>query len=414
VRRRDALRSHFKARQGAFETWPASFLLALGFTFAFAAKRPSQIFHAQLFAEDGTVFLADALAHGWRDLWSPRVGYLELFPRIASHLVVSFDMLYWPLVANLAALAATFALFFYAMRRSVPLSERLGQGALICLVPFGSAIYANMTYFVVVPLLFYPLVLRDVERTCRVARAHYVFLALIATTGPWGLFFFPVPIVLWLARRRVEGAAVFAAAHGLVFGVAAAALLTSAASAAPVRALPSLGTVAWLAYDVMRGLFAVRRETMGMPAPVLTAVGTICVMFCLFQAARRRPPLLLASLASGVAILAGGLWRTMATSTASPPPAPWGAGERYFVLLLSTICMLVLVALSDAGRGRRAPAATTPAALALALIVLNGLVNYSRPGLPDFNWAGEVERSRTEQVKEIQIPPGGGWTIRLP
>src|SRR5262249_9398369 len=78
--------------RAACESWPGSLALALSFTLAYAAKRPSQLLVPQLFAEDGTVFVTDALTRGWRDLFNTRVGYLELFPRIGSHLVVSVDM----------------------------------------------------------------------------------------------------------------------------------------------------------------------------------------------------------------------------------------------------------------------------------------------------------------------------------
>jgi len=397
------------------DSWPASLLLACVLTITFAGKRPSQLFHAQLFAEDGSVFIADALTRGWSDLLSPRVGYLELFPRLASHLVVSFDMMYWPLVANLSALAATFGLYLYAMRLSLPLSERLGQGALICLVPYGAAIYANMTYFVVVPLLFYPLVIREVERTRRVAPRHYVFLLVVAATGPWALFLFPVAIGLWLGRGLVRGATAFAAAHALALVVAAIALFASSAAGAPIHVMPSAREAAALVYEAMYGLFAVNLEPTRLAGLAPTVFGSACVAVCVAQAATRRPPLLLASLVAGLVILAGGLWRTASLYATSEAIQPWGGGERYFVLLLSTISMLALATLSDARAGRAVPRiAAVAAALALALMGANGLADYSRPALPDFDWAAEVARSRSHGVKEVRIPPGGVWTIKLP
>jgi hypothetical protein len=328
--------------------------------------------------------------------------------------VIQFDMLYWPLVANLAALAATFALFLYAMRVSLPLLERLGHGALICLIPFGPAIYVNMTYFVAVPLLFYPLMLRDIEWAGRVARMHYVLLVVIASTGPWALFLGPVPVALWLARHQVRGAAPFAIAHGLAFGVTLLALLLSGAGRVPAHVPPLLNAVRQLAYDTMRGLFAVSGETRGWGAAALTDLGAICVAICLVQAARRRPPLLIVSLVAGIAVLAGGVWRTSLVANSSLPQ-PWGSHERYFVLLLSTICLLALSVLSDALRSRRRPVIVSAAALlSLVLISANGIVNYSRPGLPDFDWATQVARAKNQQMREIPIPPGGVWTIRLP
>jgi len=76
---------------------------------------------------------------------------------------------------------------------------------------------------------------------------------------------------------------------------------------------------------------------------------------------------------------------------------------------------VALSVLSDAARSRRRPVIVSAAALlSLVLISANGIVNYSRPGLPDFKWAAQVARAKDQQMREIPIPPGWGWTIRLP
>src|SRR5262249_45299088 len=150
-------------------------------------------------------------------------------------------------------------------------------------------------------------------------------LAVIAITGPWALFLFPVAVVLWLARRRVEGAAALAIAYGVAFAIALAALAISRAGAAPIRALPSVPVLVRIAVDTMPGLFAVGSDWRGWATLSLTALGTSCVAICLVQAARRRPPLLEAAVVAGVAILGGGVWR-MSLAGRGASLEPWGSG----------------------------------------------------------------------------------------
>lgn len=74
------------------------------------SRRPDAVFHPQFYAEDGTVWFADAYNFGWAAIthlayrnWNS--AYFSLLTRLVAELALSFPFSKAPLVFNLVALS---------------------------------------------------------------------------------------------------------------------------------------------------------------------------------------------------------------------------------------------------------------------------------------------------------------------
>ncbi len=113
-------------------------------------RRPDAVFHAQLWAEDGVVWFADAYNHGGlRALLFARDGYLQVFPRLVAAIGLWVPLVYVPLVFNLIALAveALPPLFLVSnrMRNIGPRPLRCVLALLYLFVPDSSEVHAIIT-----------------------------------------------------------------------------------------------------------------------------------------------------------------------------------------------------------------------------------------------------------------------------
>src|SRR5437588_5046860 len=68
-----------------------------------ASRRPDAVLHAQFWAEDGTVFYANAYNAGWRSLLMAYGGYLNLVSQIVGLLALLVPLRLAPLLMNFCA-----------------------------------------------------------------------------------------------------------------------------------------------------------------------------------------------------------------------------------------------------------------------------------------------------------------------
>ncbi len=98
--------------------WQSCVVFACTFALL-VSRRPDAVFHAQFWAEDGTVFYADAYDLGWwASLVRPYGGYLHALPRLAAALSLLVPFARAPLVMNLIAIS------FQALPVNLLLSRR--------------------------------------------------------------------------------------------------------------------------------------------------------------------------------------------------------------------------------------------------------------------------------------------------
>jgi len=86
---------------------------------ALFSRSPSLFTHAQFYAEDGTIWFAQAYNLGWlHSLTLPQAGYLNTMPRLAAALALLFPLNWAPLVM------ATVGLIIQSLPVTILLSSR--------------------------------------------------------------------------------------------------------------------------------------------------------------------------------------------------------------------------------------------------------------------------------------------------
>jgi hypothetical protein len=177
-------------------------------TAAIFCRSPRLLTHAQFYAEDGTIWFAQAYNNGWlRALTFPQAGYLDLTPRLAAGLALLVPITWAPLVmviAGLFAQALPVPILLSARSRNwAPLPTRMLLAALYVALPnareihlvatnsqWHMALTAALTAFACSPL------------TWRGRVFDIVVLTVACLTGPFCIVLAPVVLLFWWARRQ--------------------------------------------------------------------------------------------------------------------------------------------------------------------------------------------------------------------
>jgi hypothetical protein len=209
---------------------PAAFVVALvGVAIALELIREVAISAwGTIWAEDGSVFLADALNKSFpRNLINPYGGYLHVVPRVVAELAAFLPLAHAALVfsAAWACVVASAAAFVYFASADVfrSPSTRLALSGLVALLPAaGSELLGNVTnlHFYLVFTCFWALIWRSETRSAVIARTAVVVVTTLS--DPLVLLFAPLALRAALVRRtRCALAIPLAFATGLAIQLAA-------------------------------------------------------------------------------------------------------------------------------------------------------------------------------------------------
>ncbi len=182
--------------------------------------------HPQFYAEDGTVFFAEAWNEGFASLWIPYSGYLHLIPRMVAFLS-TFDPLRAELWAILAASAAQagVAAFVFSRRVRLFFPWRCLLAFLILGYPNMQGLVANtanIQWFAIVWVVFVLLSEPNRSRAGRLLEGGA--LCAVALSTPMSLFLLPIALyrlykakglridlVLWLLGTAIQAYVLFQA-----------------------------------------------------------------------------------------------------------------------------------------------------------------------------------------------------------
>ncbi len=187
-------------------TWLFHALVFCAAVAVIVARRPDAIFHAQFFAEDGTIWYAQAYNSGFASLFAPYRGYYNLLPRLAGLLALLFPLQFVPLLLN------TVAIIIQAIPVNLLLSSRAsGLGSsrvraylavLYLLLPNSREIDANITnaqwHLGLIAII---LVLAPPPRTAFGKFVSCATIFVIALTGPFSILLLPIVFVFWRLRQ---------------------------------------------------------------------------------------------------------------------------------------------------------------------------------------------------------------------
>ena len=383
-----------------------------------AARRPAQVRNPQFWAEDGTVFYAQAHTLGARAFTRSFAGFLHTVSRIGNAISQWFDPAWAPTVS----MAAAFLLTLYVAARTqsgrFPLRPHVAYALAVVLVPdtFEILLFLVNADRIVAAGLLLVLISRDARRWWQ--HAHDVAaVSVLGLTGPYSVFF--APLFIWRAIQRRTRSSVALAVLVLVCASIQGRLIalhqTGRLDDGGVAAMGAGEVVhaKLLAVPGMRiagSLVAGARVPLDYPLPVEIVLG-LGVLVAVALLAMRRGPARMERIWLALAfllVLASALYRCRFVL---PDLCHAVYGARYFYLPQ----LIVLWLLIDLAVERRGWLSRGAAVLLLWMLVAN-VPRLREPGLQDFRWGDYAPKIRAGEAVEIPINPGGvePWIVRLP
>jgi hypothetical protein len=402
-------------------------------------RRPDAVFHAQLWAEDGVVWFADAYNHGaLRALFFARDGYLQLFPRLVAAVSLWVPLVHVPLVFNLIALTveAVPPLFLVSsrMRNLGPLPLRCALALVYLFVPDSLEVHAIVTdsqsQLAVLACL---LIIADAPLSRWGKIFDVVVLVLCALTTPMGMLLLAVALARTVLPLLVHRSAnprpagpemrwrwaqvslltVCALLQGLTLLTTAGARLDTVLGASVsrfVRIVAGQILVPIFVGHNRLDLMARDPATVTALAVLITAVATLVCIYALL----RGTPELRCFIFFAVLVLAAAL----TFPSVEPIEYQWdlfmvpGLGMRYWYIpkLAAMVTLLWLL-------GRQRPVTIRALAGALVCVMVLSAVRYCRyPPFPDFYFESYVrtfEQLPPGATGQFPLNPGGIWVMKL-
>ncbi len=169
-----------------------------------------------LWAEDGNVFIKQAVESGFSSLWIPYAGYLHVYPRIVAYVASFLSLHTIPYVFFSAWLLAFFLLIsvVYKRLRSLGVSSIVILSTLIVIIlqPTSGEVYFSLTnsqWFIGTALIIY--VLAPKNRNDRKQNKRYQSyimrgggVALASLTGPFSLLLIPGLFIKFLFEKGIK------------------------------------------------------------------------------------------------------------------------------------------------------------------------------------------------------------------
>ena len=394
----------------------AAFLIA---ALVIVSHRPDAVLNPQLWAEDGTLFYAQAHNLGpWKTLLAPVAGYFCLLPRLAAAVAQMLPLAAAPVLFNLIAifLNAAPASFLLSSRCASlgPVPVRLLLAFLYLSLPNSRELSANITnvhsYLALLVLLVIIAAPGD-STEWRCADVSVVLLG--SLTGPFVIMLWPLAAAIWGWMRRTRwSVALLAAMTGcaVVQGLTLLRFGSAARVPGPLGASPLL-LAKIVAAQVFAGAIVGNnalpyRHSYEVYAVLIALTGALVWAYALWRARWELKVVVL----FGILLLVAALLEPMAD------PPKWQAlltawGVRYwFMPMLAFVSALVWMA------GTEHPKAVRLVATAALVLMSVGIVReWRHPRFADLHFA-EYARQYSELPKGSSLtvpinPPG--WSMTL-
>ena len=388
------------------------------------SRRPDALLHPQFWAEDGSIWFADAYnLGGWAALFRTQAGYFQTLPRLASIFGLLAPLSLAPLVFNLIALAA----------QALPVNVLLGSrssawgklrmramlAGVYLALPNCPEICANITnaQWAIALCAFLVLVAAPPASFVRLQFDLLVYLV-CGLTGPFCVFF--VPIALFLAmRRRVPWRWIPFSVFAVCSGVQAWGLLVVSPSVRSswgvLGANPAL-LIRILAGNVYIGALLGTNDLAASPGSKLfffllfvALLGTVIVATSFAESGLEMKLFILFACMTLVASLAS------PTSYAPPGTTKWqqlagASAVRYWFFPSLAFLWSLLFCLKS-----RMPALKVISALLLCLLCFGIALKWRRPAFEDTHYSENVRRFEAAPPGTVGVFPLNpeGWSMRL-
>jgi hypothetical protein len=391
----------------------------LGSVLLVISHRPDAVTNPQFWAEDGTLWYAQAHNLGWwQALLQPVAGYFCIVPRLAAALAQLIPLAAAPVLFNLTAIffQAIPVSFFLSSRFAslATLPSRLLLGFLYLVLPNSFEVNANITNVQWhLALLLCLVVLAEPASALWWRWFDVSVIVLGSLTGPFAIMLWPLAAVAWGWKRRGTWTLALLsilAAGGLLQLIALvrtgdAARVQGGLGASPLLFAKILSSQVFLAALVGRNNLPYR-HSYALHAVLICVAGIAVLVYALL---RSRWELKLFLAFTGM-ILAASLLNPMA----APPKWPalltaWGV--RYWLLpALAFVVALLWMA------GKHNPRALRFTAMAALLLMTVGIVREWRyPRYVDLHFGAYARQfSDLPRGASLAIPLNPpGWSMTL-
>jgi len=384
------------------------------------ARRPDIVTSAMLWAEDGTVWFADAYNNPWwAKLFVPHAGYVQFFPRlifeIATHLPINVVALFGMWMALLVR-AAVPAFIFSSRFSWIDWRAKVAISAYMLLMPNLAEVHANVTNtHWYLGLYLIAVVLADPPRARIWALHDWLALVLAGSSGPLILF---AALALLLRTWVQRGTAWMRWPFAAVAAALAVVQLAVFVGTAPLQPWLDGGADFTLVRDLLGG-----RVFLGFltPARWAIALATPTVML----------PIILVGFAISVAVLIRGGWR--ARVLAALPLLLVGAAlftplfmplatqfsavplltEQGYLVVADTAWAATLLCFASIFLPRLTNAGLAVVLGAVGFLVLFDFALPAVPGQPFADQAQRIAETPSGQTVTVPIaPPGWDMTLR--
>jgi hypothetical protein len=399
--------------------WRMQLLLFLLGALIVISRRPDAITNPQFFAEDGTVWFADAFRMGfWRTLILPDAGYLQTFPRLVAGFAALVPLLYAPLLMNLVGIVVQ--VLPVNLLASPRLNTLGGLSFRMLLAFFYIAIPNSREIDVVITnaqwhlaLIACLLVVAVPPRGWLGRAFDLTTLTLSGLTGPFCILLLPLNAVLWWRRRQA-----WLLVTGSVLAVCSALqIFVLAEVESAIRSKAPLGASWRLFVDILAGhvflssIFGSGNYSAHLGFALLCVVAAGGIAVIAFTIAEARWEFRIVLLFSLLVFAA-----TLKSPLVSRTEPQWqilnqASGIRYwFFPMLAFLWSLLWCA-------NRAPMKLVRAgSMTLLVISMAGIArDWKYPGFPDHKYpqyVAKFEALRPGQVLAFPIYPEG-WVMQL-
>ncbi|MFA5950044.1 MAG: hypothetical protein WC807_07150 [Hyphomicrobium sp.] len=369
-------------------------------------RRPDSLWNAQLWAEDGTIFLQQHIDFGLRSIFTPHAGYLLFVPRlIAAFAAELFPLQYVPLAYNLLSLIVAALALSRISVSGLPIAAPYLLAIFAVLVPHGGEIFNNITNLQwILALLMFVLLVEGHARDIRTNWINVILVIAVGLTGPFGVIYLPAVTLLWTFDHRYRQSRPVVVAY--LSTIVAQGISLAGGGAANDRSLSLGSLIQWFSSELMLPLFGVNAGVSSNPVnQSIAAVASFVVLISPVLVRQQLASLVLATLASSLSLVMASALKL--GDQVLPMIGAFSGGQRYTYVpyVLFSWC-LIFVAIEPKHQIIR-----WSALLGLLLILIVSLSRFAAPAMLDLKWNEHVSVPRSETI-EVLINPG--WKLRIP
>jgi hypothetical protein len=400
--------------------WPILILLLAICVFAVISRRPDAFLNPQFFAEDGSIWFADAYNYGWwHALAITHTGYFQTLPRLTAAVALTVPLSAAPMVMNAVGLILQIApilfLLSYRSSRWAPLRIRVLMAFVYLALPNTSELNVSITEAQWhLGFLACLIVLSLPPKTLAGALMDGTLISLCGLTGPFCIVLLPIALIMWW-REPGRWRLAMALALGLTTLLQGLSLVSPALQ---TRAPMPLGAsfnllcrilVARIFFGSILGPNGVLRRS-DFYIYAFAIAGVAVLVYCVARARIEW------KLFIGFAILI--FAASMISPQASYDQPQWVAlasvwATRYwFFPMLAFVWTLIWCAAVNSLRAFRIVGV-------VALVILSAHIraNWRYPAYTDLHFPAEVKAkfdpAPSGTIVSLAILPGGGWDMKL-